>query len=132
MRDTGATAVPTTENHAGQEDLPADLVLAFRPLHKRAFGLAVGVTLGGCVFLVTVYALLVPGNPGLLELLANFFPGYSVSWQGAFIGFLWATFAFFVAGWFAAFCRNFFIAASIWLARTRAELQGAHDFLDHI
>jgi hypothetical protein len=124
--------VATKDRHDGIEEMPAELALAFRPLHKRAFGMAVGVTLGGCVFLVTAYALLVPGYPGLLGLLANFFPGYSVTWQGALIGFLWATFAFFVAGWFLAFCRNFFIAASIWRARTRAELEATHDLLDHI
>jgi hypothetical protein len=131
-REQERALVNTPMDHRGSEELPAELAQAFRPLHKRAFGMAVGVTLGGCVLLVTVYALVVPGHPGLLELLANFFPGYSVSWEGALIGFAWATFAFFIAGWFAAFCRNFFIAASIWKARTRAELQATHDLLDHI
>ena len=122
----------TSDGRGVEEALPADLALAFRPLHKRAFGMAVGLTAGACVFLATAYTLLVPGHPGFLGLLGNYFPGYSVTWTGAFVGFLWASFAFFVAGWFSAFCRNFFIAASIWMARTRAELQATHDFLDHI
>lgn len=121
--------MPTVE-HEGE--LPGDLELLFRPLHKRAFGMAVGITLGSCIFLATAYALVVPGRPDLLDLLSNFFPGYSVTWSGAVVGSLWAMFAFFIAGWFAAFCRNFFLASSIWLARARAELQASHDFLDHI
>lgn len=121
-----------TYDESGARQLPRDLVLAFRPLHKRAFGLAVGLTAGLALFLVTVYALLIPGRPGILDLVNNFFPGYTVSWTGAIVGFLWATFAFFVGGWFIAFCRNFLLAASIWMARTRAELEATHDFLDHI
>lgn len=122
--------MPQPQN--GTDELPEELALAFRPLHKRAFGMAVGLTLGSCVALLTVFAVLVPGRPGILDLLASYFPGYSVTWGGALVGFLWAFFAFFVAGWFAAFCRNFFIAASIWTARTRAELRATRDFLDHI
>ncbi|MGD2069379.1 MAG: hypothetical protein PVI57_11950 [Gemmatimonadota bacterium] len=130
--DERRIAVPLPDAQSGLEELPEELALAFRPLHKRAFGMAVGLTLASCMFLATAFALLVPGRPGFLDLLGNYFPGYSVTWTGAFVGFLWAFFAFFVAGWFAAFCRNFFIAASVWMARTRAELQATHDFLDHI
>jgi hypothetical protein len=117
-----------------QEDdvLPGDLMLAFAPLHKRAFGMAVGFTLGSLVFVVTVYSVVVPGRPHFISLIANYFPGYTVSWTGALIGFAWGIFAFFFAGWFFAFCRNFVIAASVWMARTRAELRATRDFLDHI
>ena len=120
------------EDNSAVEQLPDELALAFRPLHKRAFGLAVGTTLGAVVFLATAYTLIVPGSSGLLPLLASYFPGYTVSWTGALVGGAWTAFAFFVAGWFTAFCRNFVIAASVWLARTRAELQATRDFLDHI
>lgn len=114
------------------QDLPSDLALAFAPLHKRAFGMAIGIALGSCVFLATIYSVVVPGDSPPLFLLGNYFPGYTVSLPGAFVGFGWAFFTFFVAGWFWAFCRNFVIAASVWVARTRAELKGARDFLDHI
>jgi hypothetical protein len=114
------------------EELPRELQLAFAPLHKRAFGMAVGLTAGGLLFVVTVYAIFVPNPSELLALIANYFPGYSVSWLGALIGLAWATFTFFIAGWFCAFMRNLVIVASIWLARTRADLDAARDFLDHI
>ena len=112
--------------------LPDELALAFAPLHKRAFGTAVGLVIGTALLLVTAYATVVPDPPRFLYLLSNYFPGYTVSWTGALIGAAQAAFAFFVAGWFAAFVRNFVLAASVWFARTRAELAATRDFLDHI
>lgn len=121
-----------TSDEAELAELPDDLVLAFAPLHKAAFGFALGLTAGALVFLVTAYAVVKTGSPDLMYLLANYFPGYTVSWVGALIGFVWALFAFFVAGWFFAFCRNLSVAASIWIARTSHEIAATRDFLDHI
>ena len=56
----------------------------------------------------------------------------AATWQGAFVALAWGFVAGFVAGWFTAFCRNFVIAASLWLGRTRSELDATRDFLDHI
>jgi hypothetical protein len=61
-------------------EIPDELVLAFAPLHKRAFGMALGAAFGGMLFLVTVVALVVPGPRPNLALLAQYFAGYSVSW----------------------------------------------------
>ena len=41
------------------ETLPDPLALAFAPLHKRTFGIAVGAAAGLVVFLLTAYHLLV-------------------------------------------------------------------------
>jgi hypothetical protein len=120
------------QNTSELDELPDELALAFAPLHKRAFGMAVGVTLGSVVFLATIFGLIVSADPPLLHLLSNFFPGYTVSFSGAFIGFGWAAFSFFVAGWFSAFCRNLVLAATIWMERAKAELHATRDFLDHI
>ncbi len=113
-------------------ELPDDLVLAFAPIHKRALGMAVGLVMASTVFVVTAIGVLVPQPPDVLYLLGYFFPGHDVSWGGALRGAAGAGFAFFVAAWFLAFCRNFVLAASVWVARTRAELAQTHDFLDHI
>ena len=121
-----------TGTAAGQPDIPEEVRLALAPLHKRAFGLAVGLTFGATLFLLTGYAVVLPGEAPLLFLFSNYFPGYEVSWAGAAVGFAWATFAFFVPAWFCAFVRNFVIAASVWLASTREELGATRDFLDHI
>jgi len=131
-RPVDKTTLDEQEGPGESRELPDELALAFAPLHKRAFGTAVGLVFGGVVFLATAYGVIVTDPPGFLYLLANYFPGYTVSWLGASIGFAWALFAFFVAGWFTAFVRNFVMAAMVWMARTRAELSATRDFLDHI
>jgi hypothetical protein len=93
--------------------------------------MALGLALGSAILIATVYGMLL-GDPPMLPLLSNYLTGYAVSPAGALAGFAWGFFMGFVAGWFVAFCRNFFIAASIWLVRTRAELRATRDFLDHI
>jgi hypothetical protein len=123
---------PTRERVPDEtEDMDA-LVLAFAPIHKRALGMAVGLVIGSLVFFVTAWGVLVPEPPAMLYLLGYFLPGHDVTWPGALRGAISAGFASFVAAWFLAFSRNFFLAASVWLARTRAELSQTRDFLDHI
>lgn len=119
--------------NSAPQPLPSALGLAFEPLHKRALGMAIGVATGLTAFLVTAIMLLrnPPERPDL-RLLAEYFYGYTVSWQGAFIALAWGFVAGFVAGWFVAFSRNFIMAASLWLGRTRSELDATRDFLDHI
>ena len=117
------------------EELPPELALAFAPLHKAAFGLAIGTALGVTVFGITAINLLRGHNADAalpLWLLGQYFFGYTVSWLGAFIGFAWGMVAGFVAGWFFAFCRNFALAASMFVIKTRAELSATRDFLDHV
>ena len=114
------------------DEIPEELVLAFAPLHKRAFGVAVGTVLGGIIFGVTVIATLLPAGREPLGLLSQYFAGYDVSWRGAFVGLAWGGFVGFVMGWFTAYTRNFVIAAQIWLARARQDLGATRDFLDHI
>ncbi|MGH7539962.1 MAG: hypothetical protein ACRELC_03080 [Gemmatimonadota bacterium] len=115
------------------EHLPREAILAFRPLHKRALGLACGIVGGALVFLLTIFHLLVLGGEETgLRLLSAYFYGYEVSWKGAFIGAFWGFVSCSVFGWFAAFLRNVLLATFIFVARTRAELRESRDILDHI
>ena len=121
--------VPSTSTEA----LPPRLRLAFAPLHKRAFGTAFGVVAGLGIFAITVFEVLRnPAELSPLHLLSQYFAGYEVSWPGAFIGLLWGAATGFVLGWFLAFSRNFFLAATIFWIRTRAQFRAHRDFLDHI
>jgi hypothetical protein len=55
-------------------------------------GVVIGLLLGAGLLLATVW-LVVKGGPDPgphLSLLAQYFPGYSVSYTGAFVGFLYA------------------------------------------
>ncbi len=113
--------------------LPPTLALAFAPLHKRAFGVALGTALGLLIFGLTIIVVLrQPAEGPRLFLLRQYFAGYSVSWQGALVGLAWGFVVGFVAGWFIAFCRNLVIAISVFFIRTRAQLAQSRDFLDHI
>src|SRR5687767_10405728 len=60
-------------------------------LNARAWGISAGLLLGGGLFLATV-VLVVRGGPNLgqhLSMLRVFFPGDSVTWLGAFVGFVY-------------------------------------------
>ena len=115
------------------ESLPADLAVICAPVHKRVLGVAVGLTAGALIFLVTVFHVIVQ-PPGALNLalLAQYFYGYEVSLKGAAIGAFWACVSGFVAGWFLAFVRNLCVAIRVRYLSARADLVNAHDFLDHI
>lgn len=115
------------------EQLDGKLALAFAPLHKRAFGVAVGTALGLIVLLLTLASMAVESEGRFgVHLLGIYFMGYSVTVQGAVIGAAWGFFVGFVAGWFMAFVRNMVLAIWMFLVRTRADLAATRDFLDHI
>lgn len=108
------------------------IALAFWPLHKRALGMAVGIAAAIAMFLVTAIPLLRGGEHIPLDLLAQYFSGYTYSWRGAFIGAAWSGFVGFVLGWFLAFSSNFVLAIRLLTLRARAEYEQTRDFLDHI
>ncbi|MBP9201909.1 MAG: hypothetical protein KBF47_17970, partial [Gemmatimonadales bacterium] len=64
--------------------LPPELELAFSPLHKRAFGLAVGAALGLLIagFTLVYVARAEPGDLPEMALLRNYFAGYTPTAPG--------------------------------------------------
>jgi hypothetical protein len=70
------------------------------------------------------------GGPGL-ELLGQYFLGYSVTLEGALIGTAYSFFWGFLFGWLFAYLRNFFFAFFIYSVKRREELLTFRDFLDH-
>lgn len=123
-----------TEPDVGEETdtLPPSTTFLFAPIDKRAFGVAIGIVTGLAIFLMTVVDL-VMGTPWQGPwLLGQYFAGYTLSWQGALIGLAWGFAVGFCAGWFVAFTRNLALAISLFIIRTRAELDTTRDFLDHI
>jgi hypothetical protein len=124
IRDAGDTTA---------ERLLPRLLLAFAPLHKRAFGIATGTATAVLMAFLTLMRLIDPtGQQFPLHLLGQYFAGYTVSWWGVLTGALWGFGVGFVAGWFVAFCRNLALAVSFFAIRTRAEMAQTRDFLDHI
>ena len=117
------------------EELPviSAMLFAFAPVHKRAFGAAVGVAGALLMAMITVAGIVLPDAGQVpLYLLGQYFQGYSVTWPGVVIGAAWGFAVAFIAGWFAAFCRNLALAISAFMIRTKAELASTREFLDHI
>lgn len=134
-RPHGDPSTPGSTIRVTPEEAPVipALLYAFAPLHKRAFGVAVGTAGALAMALMTLGALLLPrGEEFPLGLLVQYFAGYTVSWPGVLIGAAWGFAVAFVAGWFAAFCRNFALAIEAFVIRTRAEYDATREFLDHI
>ncbi len=69
-------------------------------LNAKLLGIVLGCFSGAGLFLVTIFLVLKGGpHPGEhLNLLSNFFPGYTVSFLGSVIGFLYAFIAGCLAG----------------------------------
>jgi hypothetical protein len=124
---------PEERRDPAEASLDEALELAFAPLNKRAFGIALGCA--GAVFmaLLTIAVLVTDrAREFPLGLLGQYFAGYTVSWPGVLVGAGWGFVVAFVAGWFFAFCRNAALAITAFAIRTRAELSQTRDFLDHI
>ena len=68
------------------------LQTAILRLNARAWGIAAGLLAGGGLFLATLILVIRGGNHvGVhLSLLRFYFPGYSVTVVGAFVGFVYA------------------------------------------
>lgn len=121
-----------SQSDVEREVLPA-VSLAFSRLHKAAFGVATGVAGAVLMGLITVTVLVSPTARGFpLDLLGEYFAGYTVSWPGVVVGMLWGFLVSFVGGWFLAFCRNLSLAIIAFAIKTRAELSEMRTFLDHI
>ena len=78
-------------------------------LNTRAFALAAGIIWGIVVFAVTNISLLRGGKGEHLSKLAQIYPGYSFSFAGSIIGFLWAFVSMLILAWLLAFLYNKFV-----------------------
>ena len=89
------------------------LVQGFARLQPKAFAIACGIVAAGILFGLTVVVVIKgPVEPDVevgqhLGLLTNYFPGYDVTWVGAFVGLVWGFIAGFVPGYLVAGAMNF-------------------------
>ncbi len=110
------------------------ILLPFARIHTRAMGLAAGVVAGGVVWFATAILLLKGGYPlgPNLSLLSQYFPGYSVSWTGAFIGLAWGVAIGYIGGWSFAAIRNLVFRLWLVIVRSRVEKEQYRDILDRL
>jgi hypothetical protein len=73
---------------------------AYERVSARGWGFALGILAGLGLFVATI-VLVIRGGPQVgphLQLLGVYFPGYAVSWAGAFIGAAYAFVIGYIAG----------------------------------
>lgn len=84
------------------------LTRVFLKLDRVAFGLSTGITAGMSLFIATLWLIIQDGpliGPNL-QLLGQYFPGYSVTATGSLLGLAYGFAAGFVGGWGFAVLRN--------------------------
>jgi len=118
----------------GQVILEKVLMRTFVRMDKLAFAAAVGSVSGLLIFLATLW-LIIKGGESVgpnLQLLKQYFVGYTVTVKGAFIAFGYSFFWGFLFGWLFAYLRNLFLAFYIYRVKKKAELLSLRDFLEYL
>ncbi len=110
------------------------LMGAFARMDKLAFAFAVGSVFGVLVFAATIW-LVIKGGESVgfnLQMLSQYFMGYTVTVRGAFIAFGYSFVWGFLFGWLFAYLRNFLLASYIFWFRKKTELLSIKNFFDHL
>lgn len=107
---------------------------AFARLDKLALAIALGSVTSCYILLATLWLLLKGGDRigPRLQLLGQYFIGFTVSYQGAAIGALYGFFWGFVLGWLIAYVRNLTVGFYLHRIKRRAEVDSVRDFLSYI
>jgi protoporphyrinogen oxidase len=98
---------------------------AFTKLDRVALGVSVGSTAGVLLFLATLVLVLKAGDVigPRLGLLSQYFPGYTVTPEGAALGLLYGFAVGFAGGWLVAALRNAALFLYLAVSQHRAERQ---------
>lgn len=106
----------------------------FARMNKLAFAIAAGSVAGLLFFLVTIWPFITAGNAidPYLQLLSQYFVGYTVTVKGAFIAFGYSFFWGFLFGWLFAYLRNLFLGLYVYNIKKKSELLSLRDFIDHL
>jgi hypothetical protein len=109
------------------------LIRTFARMDKLAFASALGTVSALLVFAATMW-LIIRGDQVVrpyLQLLSQYFVGYTVTVKGSFIAFGYSFFWGFLFGWLFAYLRNFFLGLYVFQVKKKAELLSIKDFFDH-
>ena len=106
----------------------------FLKLDRLALGLSLGTVTGVLLSLATLILVLKGGGvvgPNL-QLLAQYFPGYSVTPWGSVLGLAYGFGTGFVAGWLLGLLRNAAVLCSMVIFRRRGELPYLGRLFDYL
>jgi protoporphyrinogen oxidase len=107
---------------------------AFAKIDRLAFGLSTG-TMAGLLLFVATLALVLKGGDVVgpnLQLLRNYFPGYTVTLSGSLLALLYGFLVGFTTGWGFAFLRNLGVFLYTALIHRRAERLLLRKLLEYI
>jgi hypothetical protein len=110
----------------------AALRATLAPLDRLALGCAIGAWTGLAISISTLI-LVAKGGATVgphLELLAQYFPGYSVTWAGSVLGLLYGGLSGFAIGWTFAFTRNLFASIYLGYIKFKSTIASSSHFLD--
>jgi hypothetical protein len=110
------------------------LLKTFARLDKVAFAISVGSVLGISIFLMTLFLILKGGDEVRLNLnlLGQYFIGYTVTLRGAFLGFAYNFLWGFLFGWLFAYLRNLSIGIFLYFIKQKAKANSFKNMLDFI
>jgi hypothetical protein len=116
---------------AQSAELPVPVALVLARLDPLALGVAIGVVWGLIVWSATAILLLRGGEKvgSNLVLLKQYFLGYTVSWTGAIVGFLYAAFLGFITGCAFALLRNLLVYFYLRGIRNQRRRESLNDLL---
>ncbi len=117
-----------------KEFIPDDVISgAFNRMDKLGFAMAIGTVSSLTIFFATLFLTVRKGDGVAfpIHILSQYFVGYTVSLQGAFVGMAYTFFWGFTFGWSFAYLRNFFLALFIYRIRKKVEMLNFRDFLDN-
>jgi hypothetical protein len=106
---------------------------SFSKIDKLAFATALGSVSGIVFFLATIWLVVKGGELAeYMQLLNQYFVGYTVSLQGAFISFGYSFLWCFIFGWLFAYLRNMVLAFVIYKVKKKTEIMFLRNFFDSI
>lgn len=128
----GSTQPLVPEKLVALTSVDEALVKTFSRMDKFGFATAIGTVSGLMVWIATMWLVLKGGDvvgPNL-ELLSQYFVGYTVTATGAFIGLAYSFSWGFLWGWLFAYLRNFFLGFTIFRVKRRMEMMAFREFLE--
>ncbi len=128
------------EYHEGEvEKITSDLTFdeyfqqTFSRIYKLGFAIATGTVSGLIMFMATLFLTLKGGETvgQNLQLLSSYFLGYTVTINGAFIGFAYSFGYGFLLGWLFATFRNLAIVLYIYRVKRKIENLSFRNFTQY-
>lgn len=123
----------TDSNEINADELAGEqIVQSLAKIDSLALGVALGTVFAVGIFLITNLLIYKGGEtvgPNL-GLLAQFFPGYRVTFGGSLIGLLYGFASGFALGWLIAVIRNLIIKIYLNIINLRQKMAAVNDYID--